>query len=237
MSTTMALPAVDFESMTNLRARMTAFTSRFDQFILAGREQLRRERNEYVAGMAEDRLTQRAQAQAIEQTKEEQKLLAETLKQEAAEVAEVESSIADYSAKHADMLEWKAALERQITDAQSVRTKKKEVIAGRRRQLEGQNARNRPELTAWETQLGLKIDTAGEDRLRFTYTHINDKDPAMPHFFIVDLTSSTYRVEECHPTLSNMDSALTDLNRTRDFSAFLKRVRQDFKKMYHSSLV
>lgn len=231
----MALPTVDFDMITDLKARMSAFTTRFDQFILAGREQLRKERNEYVAGMAEDRLTQRAHLQSIEQTKLEQQELDAALRTEKTEVQEMSDSINEYSTKKSLMNELKESLGRQVEETQEVMAKKREALAHQRHHLALQNAKNRPELSAWETQLGLEIDAAGTDLLRFTYTHINDGDSAAPHFFIINLSSSTYHVEECHPALPTMEDEVMDLNKTRDFSTFLKNVRRDFKRLHKAS--
>lgn len=231
---TMNLPSVDFEALADLKVRMTAFTSRFDQFIAAGREQLRRERNDFTAGMVEDRITQRSTAQAIEQTRTAQLELETTLRAEAGEVREIESSIAEFSDKRAVMLDAKASLERQIRDAREVMARKREVMADRRRVLALQNVRNRPELLAWESQLGLEIASAGTDLLRFTFTHVDGRDAGASHAFVMDLASPTYVVQECHPAVPAMAmaTALEQLNRTRDFSVFLKQVRKAFKSLY-----
>lgn len=228
----MALPAVDFNMMADLKTRMKAFTTRFDQFILAGREQLRKEHDAYVAGMAEDRSTQRAHQQAIERTREEQAALEDTLTQEREEVEAVQANIDEFSTKRAAMVTLRTSLEAQVQAAQDVLTKRREAVAARRLDLARQNAQNRPELDAWETQLGLKIDAAGTDKLRFTYTHVNDRDAATPHFFIVNLADPVYAVDECHPALPDLDRLVADLNRTRDFSTFLKRTRQAFKRLH-----
>lgn len=228
MTTIMPLPAIDFEMLADLKSKMSAFTTRFDQFILAGREQLRKETNDFAAGMAEDRLTQKAHLQAIEQIKQEQAAIEETLQVEREEVAEIEAHITEYSSKHDAIYQLKESLEEQIREANGQLEAKRTRIAGEKHELSLQRSKNRPELEAWQDHLGLKIDVAEANKLRFTYTNIGP-DSQRPHSITMDVSTSTYAITDCHPELPQTDALLLELNRTRDFSSFLKQVRREFK--------
>ncbi|CCG81003.1 Putative uncharacterized protein [Taphrina deformans PYCC 5710] len=206
MTSTMPLPSIDFDNLAQLKSRMSAFTTRFDQFIIAGREQLRKERDEFATGMAEDRLLQRTNQQAIEATLREQKELEATLQNEKLEVHDMQASIEDYSAKRNKMIEYKDALEQQTQGVQEIMNKKREVMAAKRHDLTIQNVKNKPELQTWETQLGMRIESAGTDMLRFEFSRINDRDINMPHSFVIDLATSMYAVTECQPQLSTMQA-------------------------------
>lgn len=228
--TTVALPSIDFEMLADLKQKMAAFTSRFDQFILAGREQLQRETNEYTAGMAEDRLTQQAHLQAIAQTKKEQKELLERLRLEQEDVAEMEASIAEYSAKKDDMAQLKTSLEQQITESSETLTKKRDRVAAQRRGIAQQSARNVPELRVWESQLSMTIEAPEADTLRFVFRDICE-DANKMHTIVIDVSEKQYKVVECYPIIS-VDALLHRLNESRDFGGFLKQVRASFRSLY-----
>ncbi|ORY87852.1 chromosome segregation protein Spc25-domain-containing protein [Protomyces lactucae-debilis] len=229
MKSAPALPTVDFSLLTNLKDRMDAFTVEFDKFFIAGREQLRKEKNDFAAGMAEDSSQQKALIQAIEKTKIDQHELLEVMQNERAEVQEVRASISEYSKKQESLSGHKELLEGQISEVEEILAKKRAAMHIKRQELASQHAKNRPELQAWESQLGLRIETAGTDLLRFTFTRVDEKDPDRPCRMIVDVSGPDYDVTECSPSLPAMESMLTELNSSRDFSAFLKVTRQAFK--------
>lgn len=215
----------------DLKSRMSNFTTRFDQFIALGREQMRKERNNHLAGLTEDRLTQRAHLQSIEKIKQDQIQLEAALEAEKAEVKEIEESIQDYSSKRAVIRDLKGDLEERLRDIQGAMSRKRQVIAQECQAISAQNAKNRPELGIWESQLGLQIETAGIDLLQFKFTKIEDRNPQESYYFVIDLATSTYDMRECQPPLPCINTLLAELNATRDFGKFLKQMRAGFKKL------
>lgn len=63
----------------------------------------------------------------------------------------------------------RSALQSEITATQSLIRQRREAQAAHQRALDAQARHNIPELRFWETCLGLKIEGAGEERLRFWF--------------------------------------------------------------------
>jgi kinetochore protein Spc25 len=210
---------------------MAKFTQELDQIFIARREEVRRGPVEFTAEMAEDRNQQRNIHQAMERAKADHQEALATMQNERAEVEEVRASITEYSAKRSSLSSHREALEQQIAEVEEVLAKKRAAMSVKRQELVAQHAKNKPELQAWESQLGLQIDSAGIDMLRFTFTRVDKNDEKKPYMMVVDVRTHEYAVAECVPALPRMTALLADLNESRDFSGFLKAVRQAFKEI------
>ena len=225
---TSALPSIDFEMLADLKSKMTQFTTRFDSFIAAGRDQLKREKDEFAAGLAEDRLLQQAQLEAIDRAEAKKIELLASLKTEHQEVANMEADITEYSQKRDDMLILKEALQQQLKeDTEALKTKKNQ-LSSQQAVLSAQNKQNMPELRMWESTLGLKLEPSEKDRIRLIFTHIAP-DITKMHIILLDIASD-YKVVDCYPTIDL--SCLNELNEGRDFARFLRKVRNEFVALY-----
>lgn len=230
MASTMSLPAIDANLIAALKSKMSSFTVLFDQFVASRWEQMRKERNDYLTGIAEDHSSQQARVQAIEQAKQDHVILEASIEAEQVELKEMEASISEYSSKWANMLRTKEHLEKQLRDVASDLSANREVLSQKQHVLSLQNRKNRPELHIWESQLGLQIHAAGINLLQFTYNKILNNEQDTTCSFVIDLTTSKYDLRQCTPSLPAVASVLAELNDTRDFSKFLTQMRKEFKR-------
>ena len=87
----------------------------------------------------------------------------------------------------------------------------------------------------------MKLEGVREDVLCIVFNHVYENDWTRECSFTVDLSQREYKgnkqsilmliaVIECKPPLNNLSELVQELNETREFYEFLKRMRQAFKK-------
>ena len=245
-------PSLDLKPLEELRAQMRDFTARFDSFVRAQRENLAAERDDFKAGLAEDRLSRRACETAIATQEADHGALLDRVGAEREERAALRAGVEDYARRRAGLAEARSALQGELAEVERLLVQKSKDRASERGRLARENARNAPELKALESRLGLVIESAsrrqpptnqttddggdGEmrDLLKFTYTQVAPLDRTLKHHITVDLTTNTYELLDCQPDLGLevRQKLVDDLNKSRDFAHFLKAVRKAFRSMY-----
>jgi len=99
---------------------------------------------------------------------------------------------------------------------------------------EKQRQRNMDELTKgisfYRERLGLEFQRIGENRLRIVFKYIDPKNPEREFAFSVAVDKNDcYSLIDCTPPLGNLSAEITALNRTNNFSQFVRGIRQKFK--------
>ena len=100
--------------------------------------------------------------------------------------------------------------------------------------LDAQSRHNGPELDFWTDYLCLRIEGVGQvDRLRFVFTHVDERDWERECGFELNTEEREYRVEEesVIPRVSReeLDTVVERLNHSRDLGGFLKGMRGLFE--------
>lgn len=131
----------------------------------------------------------------------------------------------DSHAQHRDRLRSEiASLNKQIAARRSAQ----QVHA---KEIDAQSRLNVPELEFWETYLGLRIEGAGQvDRLKFTFSNLDDRDWEKEAWFELDTEKREYRVVGYWPKVDEgeVDACVDGLNGSRDLGAFLRVMREIF---------
>lgn len=99
--------------------------------------------------------------------------------------------------------------------------------------LDAQARFNAPELNFWTEYLCLRIEGAGSvDRLKFVFTHVDERDWQQEAWFELDTQRRDYAVTAARPKLETEDveRCLARLNDTRDLGKFLGSMRGLFVK-------
>jgi len=97
--------------------------------------------------------------------------------------------------------------------------------------LEAQARFNAPELNFWTEYLCLRIEGAGRvDRLKFVFTHVDERDWQHEAWFELDTERRDYAITTARPKLETEDveRCLTRLNDNRDLGMFLGSMRDLF---------
>lgn len=97
--------------------------------------------------------------------------------------------------------------------------------------LDAQAKFNGPELEFWETYLCMRIEGTGvADRLRFVFTHVDERDWDREACFELDTAGRDYRVVLVKPKIESevLEKCVTKLNENRELGLFLKCMREAF---------
>jgi kinetochore protein Spc25, fungi type len=120
------------------------------------------------------------------------------------------------------------ALRSETAQIQANIKQRREAQAQHQRALDAQARHNIPELRFWEQCLGLKIEGTGvEDRLRFVYVCVDEKEPESECWFDLDTSRREYEVVGTSPKLEKegVEEMQSALNSSRDLGLFLKGMR------------
>lgn len=157
----------------------------------------------------------------------------QTLQKEAAEAAEMHATISSISLERDSRLAKRDLVKQQIAETQKAINQKLEAQKAHSRNLDAQARLNVPELEFWQEYLCFRIEGAGrDDRLKFVYSHLLEKDWGAEAWFELGTASRDYDVFHTRPKLDRdaLNRELEIVNEDRDFGAFLKRMRKLFLK-------
>lgn len=240
-----SLPNINF-GFEDLRNRMAQFTAKFDAFIERGRKQVLEERNQFRINLAElqgmctiysswdngliqAKEDQRMRQRDIEIVNLKSQTHEQTLQKEAAEADEMHAAISSIAMERDSRLTKRDRVKHQITETQKAINQRIEAQKSHSRTLDAQARLNTPELEFWQEYLCLRIEGAGrDDRLKFIYSHMLEKDWEAEAWFELGTASRDYEVFHTRPKVDQdaLDRELDTLNEDRDFGAFLKRMRR-----------
>jgi len=155
----------------------------------------------------------------------------QTMTKEAAETREMQTAIASLSAQRDKQAANRDALKAQIEATQKEIDARIAAQRAHAAQLEAQARFNVPELDFWVTNLCLRIEGAGaEDRLKFVYTHVDEKNWEREAWFELCTGNRDYDVKHCRPKLERekVERVLEKVNETRELAVLLKGMRELF---------
>lgn len=154
-----------------------------------------------------------------------------TVAKEAAEAREMQAAIASLSTQRDKQLALRDSLQQQIQDTQREIDARLAAQRAHQAQQEAQARFNVPELDFWITNLCLKIEGAGQDdRLKFVFSHIDEKDWEREAWFELSTASRDYDIRHCRPRLDRekVERVLEKTNETRELAVLLKGMRELF---------
>lgn len=227
-----SLPQINF-GFDDLRARMAAFTDRFDTFIAAGRKRVLEERNQFRINVAELQEDQRMKGKDIEILAQKSSQHIASLSAQEAETQAAREEIAAITARRDANYQHRNRLRTEIATYNKQIAAKKAAQAAYAAELEEQARHNIPELDFWETYLGLRIEGAGRvDRLKFVFSNLEERNWEREGWFELNTERRDYSVTTCRPQLEDGDveTCLERLNESRDLGAFLRGMRELFVK-------
>jgi len=155
----------------------------------------------------------------------------QTLAKEAAETKEMEAAIASLSAQRDAHQATRETLKEQIAETQKQIDARLVAQRSHAQHLDSQSRFNIPELDFWTTNLCMEIDGAGaSDRLKFIFTHIDDRDWTREGWFELDTSRRDYEVSYCKPKLEKeqIERVMERLNESRNLAVLFKGMRELF---------
>jgi kinetochore protein Spc25 len=155
------------------------------------------------------------------------------LSKESVEKAEMHAQIASLTGHRDTLLAQNSNLSSELKSLQSTLTARKEAQAKHARYLSSQSRHNVPELGFWEDYLCMRIEGAStEDRLRFVFSHLVEKDWEREGWFELDTSSRDYKVVKTSPKLdpTEVETIVDQVNEGRDLGPFFKAMRDALVK-------
>lgn len=155
----------------------------------------------------------------------------QTLAKEAAETTEMQSAIASLSAQRDAHLATKETLKQQIAETQKQIDAKLAAQRTHAKHVDAQSRFNIPELDFWTSTLCMEIEGAGQnDRIKFSFSHIDDRDWTREAYFELDTSKRDYEIASCKPKLEQekVDKIVDELNEIRDLRVLCKGMRELF---------
>ncbi|PVH84589.1 hypothetical protein DL98DRAFT_453532 [Cadophora sp. DSE1049] len=225
-----SLPSINF-GFDELRDRMTKFTVKFDAFIEQGRKRVLEERNQFRMNVAELKEDQRMKKRDIEILSQKSSTHQQTVVKEEAETNEMKTAIASLSAQRDAHVATRNSLKQQIADTQKQIDIRLAAQRAHAQHIDAQSRFNIPEMDFWTSNLCMTLDGAGlNDRLKFMFTHIDDRDWTREAWFELDTSNREYEIPFCKPKLEKeqIERVLDKLNESRDLRVLLKGMRELF---------
>lgn len=154
-----------------------------------------------------------------------------TLAKEAAETDEMTTAISALSAQRDAHLATKTSLLDQISQTQSLIDAKLAQQRAHAMHLSSQSRHDIPELEFWMSNLGLRLEGVGRsDRLKFVFTHVDERDWTREAWFELNLERRDYEVLEMRPKLEaeRVERVVEKVNEMRELGVLLKGMRELF---------
>jgi kinetochore protein Spc25, fungi type len=155
----------------------------------------------------------------------------QTISKEAAEKGEMQTAIASLTEQRDRNAAQRDALKKQIEDTQKEIDARVAAQRAHSQRIEAQSRFNVPELDFWISNLCMRIEGAGQtDRLKFVYSHVDEKDWEREAWFELSTASRDYDVRHCRPKLERdrVERVLERVNETRELVVLLKGMRELF---------
>ena len=154
---------------------------------------------------------------------------AQTLLKEAAETSEMKTAIASISQQRDAHAHHRDQVRNEIDASQKIISQKLAAQQQHAKSIDAQARLNGPELDFWQTYLCLRIEGAGmADRLKFVFTHVDEKDWGREGWFELDTEKRDYRIISVRPKVEGeeVDRCVERLNDNRELGPFLKTMRE-----------
>lgn len=152
-----------------------------------------------------------------------------SLAKEAAETSEMHAAIQSITTQHSARLTHRDSLRAEINQ---VAKQVAQRVAAQQQHAQAQDAQarlNAPELAFWEEHLCLRIEGVGkEDRLRFVFDHVDERNWEREVWFELDTARRDYRVVGARPKLEGdvVETCVEWLNENRELGQFLRGMRE-----------
>ena len=154
---------------------------------------------------------------------------AQAVDKEVAETAEMHAAIASITQQRDAHAEHRNRVRNEIVIVRKQIAQREAAQKQYAQDLDAQAQSNGPELDFWQSYLCMRIEGVGiADRLKFVFTHIDEKNWEREAWFELDMAKSDYRIVSVKPKveIDGVQRCLEKLNETRDLGFFFKGMRE-----------
>ncbi|RHZ74326.1 hypothetical protein Glove_226g11 [Diversispora epigaea] len=218
---------VDF-NRDEIRQKNKLFEEEFLNYINNAKYNLSVNKQHWQSSLALEKGNITRYSEEIKSVEKKNKELIATLEKEKKELYKIQLEVTNLKNEENLKLERKNSLLRQVEITKKDIQKYRDVLSEKQIALEKQLAQNEPELNRFEDKLAFTMEGVRDDAILFTFKCIYENDSSRKCSFTVDV-GEKYSVIECNPPLGQVVcDLLSQLNSTRDFFTFIKKMRQAF---------
>ncbi|SNX85931.1 uncharacterized protein MEPE_04640 [Melanopsichium pennsylvanicum] len=215
----------DFSSIVSA---VKTFSTRFRAYTENAISNINDDKAEYDSNRMEHRNQLRTLDREIEDAKASQGELWHTIAQEREQDANLRARQQALQAQKASVTQRCNELQAEIAELRQNLENKKLAKESQREKLKQQIDKNGPELRLLEAKTGCSVvPTKVGDQLKFSFNLMNANDWSQECHFTIDVSSSKYKITSVLPHLEAglQESLLQELNSTRKFYTFVKKMR------------
>ncbi len=215
----------DFASIVSA---VKTFSTRFRAYTENAISNINDDKAEFDANRMEHRNQLRTLEREIEDAKTSQGELWDTIARERDQDADLRSRQQTLQSQKASVTQRCNELHAEIAELKQNLEKKKLAKESQREKLKEQSDKNAPELRLLESKTGCSVvPTKVGDQLKFTFNLMNADDWSQQCHFTIDVSSTKYKLTSVQPRLDStlQESLLHELNSTRKFYTFVKKMR------------
>ncbi|TIA87601.1 hypothetical protein E3P99_03097 [Wallemia hederae] len=193
------------------------------------RERVMKRKAEHAKALNEEKENQNRIKEEMDMLKKKEIEIVKDIQREAQEREEMNGQIQQYQRQIRSLSTTRGGLIAEIEEYRERIAKQKAVVESEQKTLDVQASKNAPELAFCEQMLGLKLRSDKPDFIVLTFSQIDDRQPDRRFSIELDLRDTDYKVASCDPPPHNLDALIRELNSSRGFYTFIKRLRAAFR--------
>ncbi|KAJ3445058.1 kinetochore protein spc25-related [Anaeramoeba flamelloides] len=169
--------------------------------------------------------------QQLKKQEEELKIEKKSINKENKEIQQTKEEINKLTKTKTEKLKQNIELNENIQKQRTILQERKIVIQNKEQIQQLKEKELQDTLDKYQTWLGLNFKRMNGNKLRIILTQIDPQDHSREFYFTVRIDrTSRYIVEECDPILPSLKELVNNLNKTNDFSLFVRKMRKKFKE-------
>ncbi|RIB25139.1 chromosome segregation protein Spc25-domain-containing protein, partial [Gigaspora rosea] len=227
--TSFTFTKVDY-NQENLKKKSKSFEENLSNYIVNAKKNMESKRHLWQNTITSNKGEITKLQEEIKLFEKIHKEFIKSLENEKKELSKIQMEITNLKLDESSKNEGIIVLKKRIEKVEGDIKQQREAIEVKRALLETQLSQNLPELSIFTNKLALTMDRVQDDMINFTFTCIYDNNSSRSCCFTIDVGETKYKVIECNPMLEELDELVSQLNTSRDFFSFLKKMRQGFRK-------
>lgn len=225
-------PFDDFESV---RTDMTLFSSQFAGAISKTRMAVIQTKQEFEVQIT-SLISQQHQLEAdIASLRLKERKIKDSIDKSLQNIQMQQFKVSDLQRKHADLQATRDTVQAQIDSLNHQISQVQQSLQDAKLNLSRQQQIDYPEMVRYEQYLGMRIEAALVDVLRFIFFNVDAEDVDREVWCELLVAGELYRLGQALPDLAAKEQIENEFNEHKEFVRFLKRVRTALQQALKSA--
>ncbi|KAG9001106.1 kinetochore-associated Ndc80 complex subunit spc25 [Tulasnella sp. JGI-2019a] len=204
------------------------FTNAIQSHVAKAKEEIKSRKDSHMKKMVEAEETMKETEKEIHELGLKEAKMIELVKHERAEILELEGHVASLEKQKANTEEEIARREDDIQEVKKKIISRKGVLSRDKEILYMYAKMTAREAQGLQSALGWIVEGVQQDLLLFRFTRIDPEEPEKEFTIVLDISTRSYRVTSSEPLLAVMPTLVDELNASRQFYDFARKLREAF---------